>query len=136
MTRSHAIAFALAAGLAGATAVQAADAIVRKELGVAEIGARTVGKVDAREIEFKPRQQTGRHRHPCPVVGYIVSGTVSFEVEGQPMKTLQAGEVFYEPANTTIVHFDNASKTDGLKFIAYYLLKGDEKSLIEMLPAK
>jgi quercetin dioxygenase-like cupin family protein len=136
MTRNLAIALALSAGIAGTTAAQAADPIVRKELGVAEIGARTVGKVDAREIEFKPLQETGLHKHPCPVVGYIVSGTVSFEVEGQPTKILKAGEVFFEPANTPILHFDNPSKTEGLKFIAYYLLKGDEKSLIEMLPAK
>ncbi|GEM_PF-327122 len=114
----------------------AADQIVRKELFTAQIGARTVSRVDVREIEFKPLQKTPEHRHPCPVISYIVSGTVHFQVQGQPAETLHAGQVVYEPAGATIVHFDNPSKTEGLKFIPYYLLKGDEKSLIEMLPGK
>jgi len=42
--------------------------IIRRPLLKAEI-SRTLTSVDVREITFAPDQQTGRHRHPCPVVG-------------------------------------------------------------------
>jgi len=40
----------------------------------------------------------------------------------------------YEPADTIIARFDNASPTEPMKFIAYYLLASNEP-LIELLPA-
>ena len=48
--------------------------IVRKELLRASLGTGTVSTVDVREIVFAPGQQTGRHSHPCPVLGYIAEG--------------------------------------------------------------
>ena len=97
------------------------------------LGSRTVTHVDVREIVFHPSQQTGRHSHPCPVVGYIAEGTALFqrEEEAEP-HTLAAGSAFYEPANAVIARFDNASATEPMKFIAYYLLNG-EQELIQML---
>lgn len=111
------------------------DKIVRKELMTANIGERVIKKVDAREINFQPGQKAGYHKHPCPVVGYIVSGSVSFQVEGDTLKTLKAGDAFFEPANMPIVHFDNTSETEPLRFVAYYLLN-KETGLIQMLPSK
>ncbi len=109
--------------------------IIRKELLSAEIGKRIISKVDVREISFEPLQRTGRHKHPCPVFGYIAEGQILFQVEGQPLQILKAGEAFYEPVDTPIAHFDNISDKYPAKFIAYYLLNG-EKELIEMLPEK
>ena len=74
----------------------------------------------------------GKHLHPCPVVGYIVSGKVLFQVEGEEKKTLNQGEAFYEPKNKTILHFDNASEEETLVFIAFYLKEAGE-DLIKML---
>ncbi|MBB6127844.1 cupin domain-containing protein [Mucilaginibacter lappiensis] len=111
------------------------DSIIRKRIFMAEFPARNVSSVDVREITFKPKQKTGRHLHPIPVMGYIVSGTVLFEAEGQSARVLHAGDAFYEPANTPIAHFDNQSDTEPLKFVAYYLLNG-ETELIKMLPEK
>jgi quercetin dioxygenase-like cupin family protein len=111
------------------------DSIIRKKILLAQFPARNVSSVDVREINFGPKQKTGKHQHPIPVMGYIASGTVLFEVEGQPAKVLHTGDAFYEPANTTILHFDNQSDTEPLKFVAYYLLNG-ETELIKMLPEK
>lgn len=111
------------------------DSIIRKRIFMAEFPVRNVSSVDVREITFKPKQKTGRHQHPIPVMGYVVSGTVLFEADGQSARVLHAGDAFYEPANTTIKHFDNQSDTEPLKFVAYYLLNG-EKELIKMLPEK
>ena len=48
---------------------------------------------------------------------------------------MKAGDVLYEPKNQPIAHFDNASATNELKLIAYYLLTDNEKK-IELLPKK
>lgn len=117
-----------------AVKAQKPDPIVRKKLLMASFSSRQVANADMREITFKPLQQTGRHLHNVPVVGYIVSGTVRFQVEGQPALTLHAGDAFYEPANTPIAHFDNLSPKNGLKFIACYLLDHPDRNLIRLLP--
>jgi quercetin dioxygenase-like cupin family protein len=110
------------------------DTIVRRHLLSAALGSRTVTQVEVREIIFAPGQQTGRHSHPCPVVGYIAEGTALFQREGEPeAQTLKAGSAFHEPADAVIARFDNASSSQPMKFIAYYLLNGDQP-LIQMLP--
>ena len=106
--------------------------IIRKPLLTAAFPfPKNVGRVEIKEIRFAPWQKTGLHRHPCPVVGYIAQGTIRFQVFGQSAQTLQAGQAFYEPANTKIVHFDALGKP--AKFIAYYLLGPTDHKLIEML---
>jgi quercetin dioxygenase-like cupin family protein len=117
-----------------ATNVSAQQTIVRKELYKANIGTQQISTVDVREIVFKPKQMTGLHRHPCPVISYVVEGTIKFQIRGQKMQIIHAGQVCYEPAGAIIEHFDNASDRLLAKFIPYYLLNG-QKELIEMLPA-
>jgi len=56
-----------------------------------------------------------------------------FEVAGEPARTLNTGEAFFEPANVKILHFDNASQTEPMTFTAVYLLGQDERELIRML---
>jgi quercetin dioxygenase-like cupin family protein len=106
--------------------------IVRRPLLNVTLGSRIVTSVDVREITFAPNQQTGRHKHPCPVVGFVAEGTALLEVEGQPPQQLPAGSSFYEPAGTVILRFDNATAKP-MRFIAHYLLNGSQE-LIEMLP--
>jgi quercetin dioxygenase-like cupin family protein len=108
--------------------------IVRKPLLTVSFGSKSVTAVDVREIHFGPHLQTGRHKHPCPVIGYVVEGTAVLEVEGQPAIMLPAGSSFYEPAEAVIARFDNAGDAP-MTFIAHYLLEGKQE-LIEMLPAK
>jgi quercetin dioxygenase-like cupin family protein len=109
------------------------ETIIRRELLRASLGMRTVSTVDVREIVFAPGQKTGRHQHPCPVVGYIAQGTAVLQIEGREPQSLPTGAAFYEPAQTVIARFDNASQTEPMKFIAYYLLEANEP-LIELLP--
>jgi quercetin dioxygenase-like cupin family protein len=108
--------------------------IVRRQLLSVPLDNKNVTSVEVREINFEPGQETGRHRHPCPVLGYIVEGMALVQVEGQAEQRLAAGNAFYEPAGA-VMRFDNASADRPLKFIAYYLLDG-EQELIEMLGAQ
>lgn len=109
--------------------------LVRKSLLSASFDQTTFTSIDVRQIILAPNQRTGRHRHPCPVVGFVVEGTALFQIEGQSLNELPAVSAFYEPADTVILHFDNGSDVAPLTFIACYLLDG-EQELIQMLPEK
>jgi quercetin dioxygenase-like cupin family protein len=109
-----------------------AQIIQRKELLAAILGNRNVTSVDVREIRMEPGQQGGRHLHPCPVVGYIVEGVATYQIEGEAAQTLPAGSAFYEPAEAVIANFGNASETETMTFVAFYLLDGGQE-LIRML---
>jgi quercetin dioxygenase-like cupin family protein len=108
--------------------------IIRKPLLTANLDSvKTTKRIEIKRIDFAPGQATGLHDHPCPVVGYIASGSVKFQVQGQPPQILRRGDAFFEPPNQTILHFDNASDSEPLSFIAFYLLDENEHELIRML---
>jgi quercetin dioxygenase-like cupin family protein len=96
-------------------------------------GARPTDRVEIVEVSLPPGQESGLHRHPCPVVGYVARGTISFHIDGQPARNLNQGDAFFEPAGTRILRFDNASTSEPATFIAFYLLGPGEHELIEML---
>ena len=109
-------------------------AIVRRSLLSASVaGGRRVSRVEVKQIDLQPGQETGLHLHPIPVVGYIAKGTIRFQLEGGPLLTLPAGSAFFEPANVRVLHFDNPSTQEPATFIAHYLLGGEDERLIEML---
>ena len=104
----------------------------REDLLEATLDHETVATVDIKKVTIPRGMGAGKHFHPCPVVGYIVSGKVLFQVQGEEMKILNPGDAFYEPKNKIILHFDNASKEEPLVFIAFYLKEAGEE-LIRML---
>lgn len=112
-----------------------AQNIQRKDLLTAHTGNHAITRAEIKSVILAPAQKAGYHLHPCPVIGYIVSGTVLFQVEGEAPQTLHAGDAFYEPANQPVLHFDNASDSEPLHFIANYLIN-NETEIITMLPAK
>jgi quercetin dioxygenase-like cupin family protein len=116
------------------TETAAAGQIRRHDLLTAALGgSRQVDRVEIKRIDLAPGQVTGPHRHPCPVVGHILSGSIRFQIEGRPARTLRAGDAFLEPANLRIRNFDNASAKESASFVAYYLLAAEENDIIEML---
>jgi quercetin dioxygenase-like cupin family protein len=117
-----------------AASASAQQKIVRKELYKANIGTQPISTVDVRQVVFQPKQMTGLHRHPCPVLSYVAEGTIRFQIRGDKVQIIHTGQVGYEPAGAIIEHFDNASDSAPAKVILYYLLNG-QKELIEMLPA-
>ena len=106
--------------------------IQRKQLFQAALDNRNVSTVDVREIRLEPGQQSGRHLHPCAVLGYIVAGIAVYQIEGKDVQMLPAGSAFYEPADAITANFGNASDSEPMTFVAFYLLDG-EQELIRML---
>jgi quercetin dioxygenase-like cupin family protein len=106
--------------------------IERKELLKAIFKNGAFTSADVREIRLQPGQKAGRHLHPCAVLGYIATGTAVFQIEGEPEQILPAGSAFHEPAGAIIAEFGNASASEPMTFIAFYLLNGDQE-LIQML---
>jgi quercetin dioxygenase-like cupin family protein len=83
-------------------------------------------RVEAYRVKLPPGQPAGPHIHPGPVTGYVERGLIAFERDGQPVRELRPGDVFFEPAGETIRCFDNLSDSQPAAFIAFYLLSGDQ----------
>lgn len=98
----------------------------------AGLKSQKVPRVEIKEVTIAPKGTAAYHLHPCPVVGYVVSGTLLFQIEGQSPEIIQSGNAFYEPKNQPIEHFDNASESEPLIFLAYYLLE-DKEDMITIL---
>ena len=47
--------------------------------------------------EIAPGGAAGRHTHPGTETGYIVSGSTSLEIEGEPPRLLKAGDSYLIP---------------------------------------
>ncbi len=71
-----------------------------------------------RLTERDPGNGSGAHRHPgSHTVGYILEGTYEVKVDDGPVRTLKAGEVFYEQPNALHAISRNPSATDRLKYL-------------------
>jgi quercetin dioxygenase-like cupin family protein len=54
-------------------------------------------KVTVVEVTLEPGQAGEPHRHPGPVIGYVLEGEYELGIDDQPPKVFKAGETFYEP---------------------------------------
>jgi len=79
-----------------------------------------------------PRMKAPLHLHPCPTVGVISEGTISFQIEGQPVQHLKVGDAFYEPVDVRVAKFDNDSDVPA-KFVVFYLLGENEQETVRIL---
>lgn len=50
--------------------------------------------------EFEPRATVGWHTHPGEEAGYILEGTLVFEIGTKPAITIGPGKTFFIPAGT------------------------------------
>lgn len=93
-----------------------------------------VAEVPSVRINFKPGQPTGRHVHPIPVLGYVQQGAFIVKIAGEPPRRYAQGETVYEPADTVIERFDNASRSRPAVLVAFYLAGAGQRELIRMVP--
>lgn len=70
--------------------------------------------------EVAPDVSIGRHTHPGPESGYVVAGRVELLVDGQPPRTLVAGDSYLVPAGTP---HDGKAGPQGARVIATYVVE-------------
>ena len=66
------------------------------------------------ELNIPPgaRSSGPGHRHPGPVLGYVVEGQMRFAIDNEPERVLPVGRTFFEPIGA--VHTTNGSaRPDG-----------------------
>jgi mannose-6-phosphate isomerase-like protein (cupin superfamily) len=108
--------------------------ISRETLLVARFDAtRAVDHVEFRRITIAPGFTVGTHVHNGPVVGSILDGSAVYQIEGEPERVLNPGDVFFEPEGARISRFDPGD--DGVVFLGYFLLAADEQPEIELVDA-
>ncbi|MEZ5293171.1 MAG: PQQ-dependent sugar dehydrogenase [Vicinamibacterales bacterium] len=71
------------------------------------------------EVTYPPGGVSTAHRHPCPVVGYVLDGAVRFAVNGEPARVVTAGETFFETLGDEHTVSANASDTAPARFLAF-----------------
>src|SRR5262245_66268904 len=54
------------------------------------------------KAEFDPGGAVGRHTHPGEELSIVLEGQLQLEVDGQPPRTIKAGESFFIPAG--VIH--------------------------------
>jgi quercetin dioxygenase-like cupin family protein len=84
-------------------------------------------KVTVLEVAYAPGAASPAHSHPCPVVGYVVSGAIRSQVKSEPEAVYTVGESFFEAANGVHLISANASRTEPAKFVAYFLCDHETK---------
>jgi quercetin dioxygenase-like cupin family protein len=86
-------------------------------------------RVTTVEVAFGPGAAGRPHRHPGPVFGYVIEGGFELGLDDQPVKTLKAGETFYEPGGALHRVSRNPSGKARTRVLAVMLHPRDAKQL-------
>jgi quercetin dioxygenase-like cupin family protein len=101
---------------------------LRSKLKRTEVQRRGTS-IPGREIvvvltEIPTGVESGWHIHPGEEVGYILAGTVSMRIQGEPTLTLNAGDGFLIPPRTPHNALDIGSDTG--RMLSTYLVEPDQ----------
>jgi len=72
-------------------------------------------------VEVAAGARAGRHTHPGDEISYVMEGEVQLLIDGQPPKTVKAGESFVVPAGT--VHDAHNSSAAPVKLVGVYVVE-------------
>ena len=70
--------------------------------------------------EIAPGAVTGKHYHPGHELLYVLEGSGTWEVEGQPPLSMKAGDSFYQPPNQAH-NVKNDSEAAPLKNVVFLI---------------
>jgi quercetin dioxygenase-like cupin family protein len=107
-------AVALPAAPHAAVTMQTAGAATQsKPLGAHPLAAPFDGWTGTMlEVTYPPGAKSASHQHPGPTFGYVVKGSILWAINGEPAKTLTAGQTFFEPLGSVHSTSANASATE------------------------
>ena len=110
-----------------------------KVLSAADIGEEVggkPGKVTFVEVTFEPGAASAPHRHPGPVFGYVLEGEFETKVGDEKVRTLKAGDTFYEPTMALHAVSRNPGAKAKTRVLAVVLHPRDAKDLVIPEPPK
>lgn len=99
--------------LAVTTAFAQLAGITRTPVQEADLPSAPGRQAVVARVEFAPGALVPKHTHAGEEIGYVVEGSIELIVEGQPTRTVKAGEGFLVPAG--IVH--EGRNTSGSKAV-------------------
>ena len=88
------------------------------------------------EVTFAPGVASTPHRHPSPIFGSVLEGELEFAVGDGKVRTLKAGDTFYEPAMALHAVSRNPSDRVETRMLAVLVHPRDAKALVIPEPAK
>jgi len=72
-------------------------------------------------VDSAPGAAVPKHRHPGDELVYVLSGTLEYKIEGQPIQILRAGEVLFIPRG--VVHSAINVGVQGASELATYVVE-------------
>ena len=81
-------------------------------------------------MTFGPEVAGKPHRHPGPIFGYVLEGEFELGLDDEPVKTLKAGETFYEPSGALHRVSRNPSTKTKTRVLAVILHPRDAKEIV------
>jgi quercetin dioxygenase-like cupin family protein len=88
------------------------------------------------EVTLGPGQAGEPHRHPGPVIGYVLEGKYEWAIDDQPAKTLKAGDTFYEPTGCLHRVSKNPAAKGDTRVLAVVLHPRDARQITIPEPKK
>jgi quercetin dioxygenase-like cupin family protein len=76
-------------------------------------------EVTALEVEIAPGKETGWHKHPVPGYAYMLSGTLTIEMEDGKHFQFEAGKAFVEVINT--LHNGKNLGTEPVRLVVFFI---------------
>lgn len=76
-------------------------------------------EVLVKRIELKPGASAPPHVHPGMVTGYVANGTIEFQLQGEELQTLKAGDTFFEPPGSHHIVARNPGDKETAVIIAF-----------------
>ena len=76
-------------------------------------------QVTAVMVEIPPGAQTGWHKHPFPCFAYVLSGSLTVEMEGGRVHELTAGQAVAESVN--VMHNGKNTGTEPVKLVMFVM---------------
>jgi quercetin dioxygenase-like cupin family protein len=74
------------------------------------------------ELNFQPGVSVPEHRHPGPIVGYVVDGQMRFSIDHEPDTAVPAGGTFFEPRGALHTSFGSADPAAPVRIVAFLVV--------------
>lgn len=81
-------------------------------------------------VTLQPGQAGSPHRHPGPVLGYVLEGEYELGIDDAPAKIFKAGETFYEPQGCLHRVSRNPAKEGKTRVLAVVIHPANAKDLV------